>query len=200
MAALTGLTTIKRFLYRGDSNEEFSNTYWFTGSVPADSAAWRALFDALVNQEKLVLQPGVSVIGGYAYDDNADGATSVWSVDLRVPPNSPVAGTYDRGTGISGAGDQAAWVRWGLDKLNSKGKRVYLRKYFHDCGIEAGGGDSLLATYIAALNGLGAKLQDGSFLDGRTICDRKDPGVDVLNHGASTYVTTRTLKRRGKRP
>src|SRR6266576_2358533 len=45
MAATTdtapSLTIVKRFNYRGDVDEEFSNTYHFSGTTPADAAAWK---------------------------------------------------------------------------------------------------------------------------------------------------------------
>ena len=47
-APTTGLTIVTAFTYRGKAGEEWSNHYWFTGATPADSTAWRALFDALV--------------------------------------------------------------------------------------------------------------------------------------------------------
>jgi hypothetical protein len=197
------LTVIKKMTYRGNTNEEWSNTYAFTGGTPADATAWRSLFDALVLQEKTLYKSDVSVVAGYGYDKVPQkGDHAVWSVDLTVSPNTPVPGTYTGG-GIESGGDGAAWVRWGLDRLNSKGKRVYVRKYFHPVYIDTvqnsgNGGDAIQAAWKTAAAAFGAKLSDGSFSGGRIITD--PTGAAIVGHANSTWATTRTLKRRGKRP
>lgn len=198
MAAPTvGLTVIKEFTYRGDTHEEFSNHYLLTGSTPSSSGAWRTLFDALVAQEKTLYPSNTQVVRGYGYDTWDPEASSVWTVDMTVSPNSPVAGNYTVG-GTKCPGDAAVWIRWGLDRFNTKGKRVYLRKYFHPAYNDGSTYDLVHSAWVTAANAFGAKLQDGSFLDARTITDRL--GTALVGHGACTYVTTRTLKRRGKRP
>jgi len=196
-APTVGLTVIKRFPYRGDSNEEYSNKYLLTGTTPSDSSAWRTLFDALVAQEKTLYPSLVTVVRGYGYNDPDPLANSVWSVDLTVSPNTPVAGTYTVG-GTRCPGDAAVWVRWGLDRFNTKGKRVYLRKYFHPAYNDGTLYDPVHSAWITAGNAFGAKLQDGSFVDGRKVTDHL--GTALVGHASCTYVTTRTLKRRGKRP
>jgi hypothetical protein len=198
MAAPTvGLTVIKRFTYRGDASEEWSNHYLLTGATPGSSAEWRTLFDALVAQEKTVFLSTSSVVAGYGYDSASPDATAVWTVDLTVTPNVPVPGTMSGGGNVA-SGDQACWVRWGLNRLNSKGKRIYLRKYFHDFMLSTTQRDQLYAGQITALTAFGTKMRDGSFVDGRKITDHT--GADVIGSGISPWVTTRTLKRRGKRP
>lgn len=185
--------------YRGVAGERWSSTYNLTGSTPADSAAWRTLFDLLVTQEKVCYSGTTSVVAGYGYNIvPVTGTSAIWSVDLTQSPNTPVAGTLSGTSGVAMAGDQASWIRWGLDRLNTKGKRIYLRKYMHGGFVGASGGDTLSANTVTALNALGAKLRDGSFVDARVITDRT--GAALLGHGVSSFVTTRTLKRRGKRP
>lgn len=201
-APTTGLVIIKRFTYRGNANEEYSNKYLLTGSTPANSTAWRTLFDAVVAEEKKLYKSNVQVIAGYGYDSPLDTAHAVWSVDLTVTPNSPVNGTY-AGGGIMAPGDSAVWVRWGLDRLNSKGKRVYLRKYFHPAPIDTvqnsgNGGDAIMAAWITAAAAFGAFMDGSAGALGRTITDRL--GTATVGHAVSSFVTTRTLKRRGKRP
>ena len=197
-APTTILTIVKRFTYRGDANEEYSNTYALTGTTPADSTAWRALFDALVAQEKTLYKGQVSVVGGYGYDHLTYDSgrkqwhtdDSVWGVDLTVAPNSPVAGTYS-GT--------AAWIRWGLDRLVG-GKRIYLRKYFHPAYLDNANTnpDLLQDTWVTAAAAFGAFMDGGPLLGSRKITDAL--GTNTVGHADSTYATTRTLKRRGKRP
>lgn len=197
------VVVIKSFEYRGHA-EEFSNEYTFTGATPADAAAWRTLFDALVLQEKTCYPSLVTVVAGYGYDSEAANAHAVWSVDMTVSPNAPVAGTCALNTtDRMSPGDCAVWVRWKTDRLNSRGKPVYLRKYFHGA-INQGGGtidtpDLVSVPQHTALLALGAKLHDGSFIDARVVKAAGHTDA-IVNHGVSTYITTRTLKRRGKRP
>lgn len=200
MASVVGLTVIKKFSYRGNANEEWSNDYHLDGAIPADAAAWRTLFDALVVQEKPCYLSNVSVVAGYGYDSDDPNAHAVWSVDLTTSPNTPVAGTGTFTAGTASPGDAAVWVRWKTSRTNTKGKPIYLRKYFHGAVNQGSGNqDLVIAGQVTALNALGAKLSDGTFLDGRKIRSRSHAET-IINHGASTYVTTRTLKRRGKRP
>jgi hypothetical protein len=210
MATQTGITVVKRFTYRGDANEEFSNTYWLTGSPPADATAWRTLFDALVTQEKTCYHSGVSVIRGYGYDDNTGHksgdtgtvAPSVWTVDLTVAPNTPVAGTATfTGGDVQASGDQAGWVRWKTDRRTDPGgKAIYLRKYFHGVILQVlPNQDNIKASLVTAYGAFGTKMRDGSFADSRTVTAAGHEDT-LTSSGASVYVTTRTLKRRGKRP
>ena len=197
-APSTYITIIKAFPYRLNTAEEWSNSYALTGSTPADSTAWRTLFDALVAEEKKLYVANTNVIAGYGYNKiPVKGDHAIWHVDLRVSPNTPVAGSASIVSGNELHGDEAAWVRWGLDRFSSSGKRVYLRKYYHD-GVGGPGNSVLTASYTTALNAFGAKMEDGSFAGGRKICD-KDGNVPI-GHAVSSYPTTRTLKRRGKRP
>lgn len=208
MAAACGVTVIKRFTYRGDPTEEYSNTYWFTGAAPATSTLWRTLFDALVTQEKTCYQAAVNVVRGYGYNDDSGHkgvagesvAPAAWTVDLTVAPNTIVPGTGSFGSVYVPPGDLAVWLRWKTSRLSVKGKPIYLRKYFHPAYLPtSGSGEAILPAQSTALLALGAKLRDGSFLDSRTVTA---PGhTDVLvGHGVSSWLTTRTLKRRGKRP
>lgn len=202
MAAPTCVLTVnKRFTYRGVNNERYSNTYMFTGGTPADSAAWRVLFDALVLLEKTLYDGATEIVGGYGYNKvPVKGDHAIYSLDLTVPPNTVVPGTFTLGSNIKGPGDSAMWVRWGLDKFNPKGKRVYLRKYFHPAIFLTSAPDVCGATWVTAANAFGLKLRDGTFAPGgtaRTVTDKD--GTALVGHAASAYTTTRTLKRRGKR-
>lgn len=197
MSALTGITIVKKMAYRADANEEYSNQYHLTGSVPADGTAWTTLIDALIAQEKTLYLSSVTVVRAYGYaTDNPDDA-SVFSYDLSA---APVAGTLAIGSGIRAPGDAAVWVRWKTSRLNTKGKPIYLRKYFHPAlATSAGSFDLVLAAQVTALNAFGTKLMDGSFADARTIRSLTHAET-LLSRASSTYITTRTLKRRGRRP
>jgi len=198
-APTTYLTINKRFTYKA-TNEEWSNSYALSGTTPADSTAWRTLFDALVAEEKKLYKSLVSVVGGYGYAGIPDtGDSAIWSVDLTVAPNTPVIGSLT-GAMVAGPGDTAAWVRWGLNRFTSPGgKRIYLRKYFHPAYLTGGDdAETLHSSWVTAAAAFGAKMRDGSFASSRTIVD-KDGNVPI-GHAVAPYATTRTLKRRGKRP
>jgi hypothetical protein len=201
------VTVIKRMTYRG-SDEEYSSNYWFTGTAPTTGANWRALFDAIVDTEVSVYPSTVEVVAGYGYNDNSghrgipleDVAAAVWSVDLTVSPNTPVPGELPTSGGLRMPGDDAVWCRWKTDRLNSKGKAVFLRKYFHPAYMDASNPpDAVLPNQITNLNVHAAAMQDGSLPGGRHITAAGHTDT-IVSHGASTYITTRTLKRRGKRP
>lgn len=195
-APTTVLTVVKRMTYRGNANEEWSNTYALSGTTPVDSGAWRTLFDAVVLVEKTLYQSTTQVIKGYGYDKiPVKGDHTIWTVDLRISPNTVVPGTLASGSRFSG--DQASWVRWGLDRFNTHGKRVYLRKYFHDGGQDSTTADDLILAYRTALTAFGQKMWDGTLAGGRTIVSKN--GEVPIGAGISPYITTRTLKRRGKR-
>jgi hypothetical protein len=197
MASQVGITLIKKFNYRGVSTEEYSNQYWLTGSVPSTGTDWQTLIDDLIAEEKTVYASQVKVVQAYAYDSDADGASAVYSYDTH---SSPIDGTLSVGSATSCPGDCAVWVRWKTDRLNSKGKPIYLRKYFHVAWYQTASGADVVATnQRTALEAFATTLSDGSFTAGRTITARgHSDTIDSI--ASSAYVTTRTLKRRGKRP
>lgn len=197
-----GMTIVKRFSYLGDPTEEFANTYFFSGSTPADATAWRALFDALVTQEKTVLLDNTAIIRGYGYDSDAADRTAVWSVDLRVSPEVTVGGTLATTGKDVMPGDTAVWLRWKTSRVTMKGKPIYLRKYYHP-GLRAASPtspDTVDPAQVTALNALGTKLMDGTFLSSRKLVGPGHTDDVLTSRSCSPYFTTRTLKRRGKRP
>lgn len=193
--AKPAIVLVKSFSYRG-SAEEWSNRYFFTQSPPTTDAAWKTLTDLLIAKEKTVYPAPVTVVRAYGYADSNNDAT--WMYDYAAHAET-VAGTFSPSSGTANPGDVAAWVRWTTTKKNSKGKTVYLRKYYHQVYSAVGTADTLQAQQVTAMQALGTALMGGTgAISGFTLC-----GQDGTAAGAaavSTYVTTRTLKRRGKRP
>lgn len=198
MATVVGLTLIKKFTYRLDATEEWSNKYYFTGSVPADSTAWKALTDALATQEKTCYTNASQTVRAYGYNSDDLHASAVWSWDY-IAQGGAQAGTAISTGGNLMAGDQAAMLEWKTSRLSSKGKPIYLRKYFHCLNSATGNPDSLLTANKTALETFGTKMMDGTFLDARTLRSRLNTET-LTARIASPWVTTRTLKRRGRRP
>jgi len=207
MAAATGLTIVKRFDYRGDPTEEWSNTYWFTGTPPADATAWRALLDAVVLSEKKCYPSSVGVQRAYGYnddtghkpDDTGDVAPAVYGVDLSIAPETVVLGTLVTSTGTKMPGDTAVWARWKTSRRTVPGgKAIYLRKFYHPAYCQTGTPDTIMAVQKTNLLAHATAMQDGTLPGSRkiTTCGQTDVITAV---GASTYTTVRTLKRRAKR-
>lgn len=199
MAAAVGITLTKSFVYRGQSGEEWSNRYWFDGPDPQTYNQWLAVVDDLIAIEKHCYGAPSAVVFAYGHNDNTPGAASVFSVDYRVPPLAPIGGVLPITT-CGMAGDQAGLIEWKTDRRSSKGKPVYLRKYMHDGNLPALGGDLIAQNTLDAYN-LFATQCATAVLGGSvyTLRSQAHSGA-IVSHGGSIYVTTRTLKRRGKRP
>jgi hypothetical protein len=191
-----GLTIIKKFTYRADTQEEWSNQYWFTGATPADATAWNTLRAAIVAVERTIYPAAVTVIGAYGYASDADGATAVYSL---APGVGDLAGQLSLTGGHVAPGDDAVWVRWKTSRTNTNGKPIYLRKYFHPAVITDSTAEDVLAAQTTALDALALKCKDGTLPDGRTITARGHTDT-IVSSSSSPWSTTRTLKRRGKRP
>jgi hypothetical protein len=186
------LVTIKRFTYRG-TTEEWSNIYHFTGTQPANSAAWTTIAAAMKNLEASVLPSNQTLTEWYAYNDGSETA------DFHGTHTSSNVGTLATTGGVILPGDAAVWVRWSTGETNSRGKPIYLRKYFHGAIGTTGNIDTVLAAQKTALEAFGGYLIDGTSLAGGLKVSRPNGTIGSSPLG-STYVTTRTLKRRGKRP
>lgn len=199
----TRLTMVKSFTYRGNPNEEFSNTYTFKVGTPPDAASWTVLMNDVLAQERAIFTGDVNFVRAYGYDSNDPKKAHVFAHDFTVP-GPPPTGTMPNVAGAARfAGDQAACVWWLLDRKSDKGKPTYLRKYIHHGFTDSGGGDSLSAVYFDTLASYATamvSLQGGLTSPGGPKDDDPGPGGSVVGHGVIGWSTTRTLKRRGKRP
>jgi hypothetical protein len=193
MPAHDAVTIVKDMTYRG-KKEEWSNTYTLTGTTPTTDAAWKTLYDAIIASEKTCYGPDTRVVRAYGYVAGQDHAIHSWDY---LGQNQTVAGTWVRSTHSKWAGDQAAWLRMRIGTTDS-GKPRYVRKYFHDGGGDATFPDTMASTLRTAYVAHGNKMVDGTLPGGMKWCG---PGQAIgTQPAASMYVTTRTLKRRGRRP
>jgi hypothetical protein len=186
----------KQFTYRGN-NEIWSNTYHFTGSAPSSDANWDALIDALVTAEKAIHMATTFIV--YASCYTADHTPAAHTRDFNNAPDTPVAGTYSFTSStnlVQCGGDQATWVRWKTDHRDSRGHQVYVRNYYH--GFPVVPPDGVGATYRTALATFGAAMVTGFISGAYKLSDLQ--GHAVSTPTVPTFVTTRTLKRRGKSP
>jgi len=196
--ALPSLTLVKSFTYRG-APEEWSNTYFMTGDVPASPSSWKTLADAVIADEKTLYDVNQSVVRAIGHD--AGDSVAVWSYDYEGASEA-VPGTYTETGAFLQSGDTAAWIRWSTDALTSRGKPIYLRSYYHPayCG-STGSPDLIAASWRTLAQAFGDAWVAG-YDDGDAVLHhRAGPhGVVGLVALPSTYSTTRTLERRGRRP
>lgn len=194
MPDTASITTIKRFVYRGNQ-EEWSNTYHFTGTTPADQAAWKTLADALIAQEKTLFGVNQTFVRAYGYAPGNE--HSVAQIDYVALGGALVTGTGSFASSAPTPGDAAFMIR-GKVGTSSTGKSVYIRKYFHGAFCTSADADSLNPAQKAAANAFAAKLIDGT-LPGSFKWSSPQGTVPAVV-SALPFITTRTLKRRGKRP
>ena len=189
------IVLVKRFLYRGQ-NEEFSNKYHFSGTTPANEAAWKALADAIIAAEQPTVTSAVSWVRAYGYE--AGNENSVAQIDYTIAPNTVVSGTLAIGTGVTTPGDIAATIRWYTGQINSRGKKIYCRKYMHGALHLNTDQDIIFPAQKTAMGTYAAKLIDGTLPGSFKYCGPQ--GAALSLPVVDQYLTTRTLKRRGKRP
>lgn len=185
------ITINKQINYRG-KKEVTSNTYHFSGTTPASDAGWHTLALGIWAAEAPLMASTVQFVGYLGYEAGNEHAVSI--KNYLEDGTAPLAATgIADGTGTPG--DVAAWVRWATPDRTSKGKRIYLRKYFHEV---AQTDDKPVAAWFTAANTYGTKMIDGTLPGGAKICGPQ--GAVASQPFASPFITTRTLKRRGKRP
>lgn len=189
------ITLVKSMDYRGH-DEEWSNTYHFEGDTPANEGEWRTLGLAIYSTEKVILRSDVKLVQLYGYE--AGNETSVAQIDLRVGADANIPGTLNTSGVYPTSGDQAVTMRARIG-VSSTGKKVYIRKYYHGSAKNSTGtGDPVAPSAVTAMNAHLTALLAGGLPGGAVWCGPQgQEAIDPLVH---PWVTTRTLKRRGKRP
>jgi len=196
MASVTGLTIVKQFTYRGDGTEEWSNTYHFKNPPPGTAANWDVLRQDAVAKELAALHQDCGVIRVYGYDSDDPKAHHVYAYDYSLAGPLPL-GTHPY-VDQKCAGDQAACVEWKTSRLNSRGKPIYLRKYLHNIEISSSDKDAISTSWQSVLTAY-ANLTTGMNSIYGGLRSRSHDETLTAGH-VIPWATTRTLKRRGKRP
>lgn len=190
------LTMNKSFTYR-DQREIWCNVYHLD-VVPPATADWSALFSAVWNLEKAFLPIDVQLEGTTGHEPG-EPPVLVWEYDQPPVGEGGSAGSWvPAAQEYATPGDAASWVRWGTDLKNSRGKPVYLRNYFHGV-YTTGDSDRIAPGQVTGLGALGAAFQTGITTNGRTYRRTGPNHGSPQNHKVADFITTRTLKRRGKR-
>lgn len=201
MAATDSITIVKSFSYRGAA-EEFSNTYHMDGTTPASSASWKTLADAIIAAEKSLYPSTTTIIRAMGHKAGVKAAAFFYDYAAH---SASVAGTASApSASVPMPGDSALWIRWATDQLTSRGKPIYLRSYYHSLwqGNVASTCDNNPATQKTIMETYGASWITG-FTDGASVVHHRagpNGAIGLTPATGSTYVTTRTLERRGKRP
>lgn len=188
------ITLVQRFTYR-DAPEEWSNRYHFTGTAPTDGTGWHDLAVALFTIVKATLLNSQSLVRAYGY--LGDGEDSVATVDFTAAPLSPIPGSLTASGGTC-PGDAAFTIRWLTAERTSKGKPIYLRKYFHGPESVLGDADKVYPAQLTAAQSVAAALIADWGSTTHQLCNAA--GEVPTAPSASQWITTRTLKRRGRRP
>ena len=185
------ITLNKQINYRGQ-NEITSNTYHFSGTTPATDAEWNTLALAIWAAEQPITASGTEYVGYLGYEAGNEYAVSIKNY-LEDGTTKPTGTATE--SGINVPGDLAAWVRWTTPDRTSRGKRIYLRKYFHEVKFS---NDAVDPTWRTNALAYGNKMISGTLPGGAKICGPQ--GAVASSPVVSSFITTRTLKRRGKRP
>jgi hypothetical protein len=195
LVAAPGVVLYKTFTYRGVP-EEWGNTYHFVGDPPSNPAGWRALVDDLVTLEKSILDTHVTIERAICYEDTDD--SSVYSYDLSAFGGT-VAGTF--GASAAGASPQEGgtsyMARWNTGRVSSKGKAIYLRKYWHPAISVDFAPDVVVAALVTLVS---AFASDVMAVSGDWPGLAGPDGVAPVGFLAQTYTNYRTLKKGRRRP
>ena len=190
------LTMTKSFTYR-DARELWSNIYHLD-SEPPSSSDWTALFNAVWALEGAFLPADTQIESGTGHTPGTP-PVLVWEIDAPPTGAGGAQGQWiPGGAEYATPGDTAMWVRWTTDLKNKRGKPIYLRNYYHGA-YSWSDKDEVASNQRPPLLALGLAWQNGVQANGRTY-RRTGPNHGTPQaHDASVYLTTRTLKRRGKR-
>lgn len=178
------IKVVKRFTWKGVT-KDWSNRYYFTDLVPADTTKWTTFSDAIVTAEKAVLGSGaVTIVQTLGYDAGSD--VAVFSKTYAT------GGTFIPGTNPAAPGEDAALIRYSTANRTSKNHPIYLFNYVH--GVYTNGtasGDTLMAGQRTALQTYASAWVTG-FSDGSVTHKRCGPqGHTATGYLVDTYIRHR---------
>lgn len=193
------LTIEKSFTYRG-KREHWSNSYHLD-SVPTDSVVWTGLNNAVWGYEALCFPADVQLEYSYGHIPGTP-PVLVWENDPAPPGEGGPTGSFvPVATAHPTPGDAAIYMRYGTTQKSVRGKPIYLWNYYHAIYYDAAAPDVMDANQKTAFNGLGTGWVNGmnSTVAGAPLFRRAGPrGAVAQNHKIGDFITTRTLKHRGK--
>lgn len=165
--ARIGIAITKTTSFR-NSSQDFSNVYFYEGVSLPDAAGANNLIDDVVTREKTFHSTAVTFKGG-----------KLWSVTGSKATNEMITQKQLSGTGsralVPFMDKERAFLfrlRAGVD---SRGNPVYLRKWFHACGVFFSG-QSLGQSAIENTNSLPQADRDSMVTQMQTIGDLTGAG------------------------
>ena len=193
--AAPGVVLYKTFTWRGET-EEWGNTYHFVGDAPSSPADWRSLVDDLVTLEKTVLNNTVTIERAICYEDTDH--SSVYSYDLSAFSGT-VAGTYNAVAegALVQEGGTSYMCRWDTGRRSTKGKAIYLRKYWHPAISPAGSPDTVDTDLMTQLGSFALNVMSSS---GDWPGLAGPDGEAPVGHLALPYTNYRDLRKGRRRP
>lgn len=197
------VVTVKEFRFRGEL-EEWSNGYHFdVATVPPDPAAWDALFEPIWTAEAKVIggNDGTCLKTVYGYADPAGVATRGRHYITAPTPERPAGGLSSGANGSLKLPREVCLLCKWRTGTTSKGRPRYVMKYYHSMAattLITGTVDAIDPAFTTGVVGALNPLRDGSLPGGAVLCapDGTHAGPTIMD----SFLRTRQLKRRGKRP
>lgn len=190
------ITLEKSFTYRG-GREHWANTYHLD-QVPGSAGVWDTLAAQIWNLEKLFLTADVQFERLYGHTPGTPPILVHEADQAPAGEGGPAGAFVPTVAQHPTPGDAAMWVRWGTTQKSVLGKPIYLRNYYHAACWETNV-DQLAGGQIAELQNLGNAFVAGLSVSGVTFRRAGPRGAVAQNSSVGPFITTRTLKSRGKR-
>jgi hypothetical protein len=190
---ILGVAVTKGTSWRGIA-EEFTNVYHYDTSTEVTS---EQVLNGIVNAERQVFGSNVSYLRGQVYGP-ADG--TILQNQMLLQKDLTGVGAVD--TGSITAKELTAVVSWDTGRVNTRGGRIYLRKYLHIGRIaitdedQAKGNGPLTQNVRDMLESYGNAAKNVVGVSGASLCDKKGRKLPLgTNPVVLPHLHTRQFRR-----